>query len=115
MEIGILFDFYGKLLSDRQLLAVELYYIQDFSLAEIAEELNITRQGVFDTLKRAEQKLYNYEDNLKLVKKFLEKQEDIRNIINISNRIKDLAKKNNIKAIYEDAQLIENIGIKILD
>lgn len=52
VEIGMLFDFYGKLLSEKQYQVVELYYIHDLSLTEIGEELSITRQGVFDTLKR---------------------------------------------------------------
>ena len=70
VEVGILFDFYGKLLSSRQLGVIELFYIHDLSLAEIGEELDITRQAVYDTLKRAERKLYNYEKNLNLVNDF---------------------------------------------
>ena len=56
VEVGVLFDFYGKLLSARQLSVIELFYIYDLSLAEIGEELNITRQAVYDTLKRADRK-----------------------------------------------------------
>ena len=54
MEIIWLFDFYGDMLTDKQRQVVELYYEEDLSLAEIAENQNITRQGVRDSIKRAE-------------------------------------------------------------
>ena len=50
VEIGILFDFYGKLLSKSQYQIIEFYYIHDLSLGEIAEELGISRQGVYLSL-----------------------------------------------------------------
>ena len=84
VEIGSLFDFYGKLLSEKQYLVIELYYINDLSLTEIGDELGVTRQGIFDLLKRAEQNLYKYEEKLGLVNKFYSKDTNIRNIINIS-------------------------------
>ncbi len=64
------YDFYGQLLTDRQKDFMELYYGQDLSLGEIAEEFNVTRQAVHDTLKRAEQLLSEYEEKLGLVAKF---------------------------------------------
>lgn len=93
VEVGILFDFYGKLLSKKQFLAVELYYIHDLSLAEVGDELGITRQGVFDILKRAEEKLYVYEKSLGLVEKFYSSHDDIRKIINITEEIMKIAKE----------------------
>lgn len=95
VEIGILFDFYGKLLSDKQYQAVELYYIYDLSLAEIGEEMNITRQGVYDTLKRSEQKLYHYEETLGLIKKFKKSLEAIKEVIAISKELQEYGKKTN--------------------
>jgi len=50
VEVGILFDFYGKLLSEKQYMAIELYYNHDLSLTEIGDELGITKQGVSDIL-----------------------------------------------------------------
>ncbi len=114
VEIGILFDFYGKLLSEKQYLVVELYYIHDLSLAEIGDELNITRQGVFDILKRAEQKLYQYEQKLGLVKKFYSSHEDIKNIIDISEEIIKITKEINNDEIRKKAMLINEIGRNIL-
>lgn len=114
VEIGTLFDFYGKLLSDKQYLVVELYYIHDLSLAEIGDELSVTRQGIFDLLRRAEQKLYQYEKSLGLVKKFYSSHEEIRNIIKVSEEIIMIAKEKNDE-IQEKALIINKISRKILD
>lgn len=115
MEVGILYDFYGKLLSERQYLAVELYYIHDLSLAEIGEELNITRQSVFDTLKRAENKLYEYEDILGLVEKFNCRHRDIQEILKINNDIHNISIISNNIEIQEKSQRILELGNNILD
>lgn len=66
----VLFDFYGALLTDKQKLSIEMHYLNDFSLAEIADELGISRQAVHDNLKRVEQILMDYEDKLKFVEKY---------------------------------------------
>jgi len=72
--INLLYDFYGRLLTDRQKNFVELYYCQNLSLGEIAEEYKVTRQAVYDTLKRAEQLLTGYEEKLGLALKFSQKK-----------------------------------------
>ena len=64
MEISLLFDFYGDMLTEKQRDVVELYYNDDLSLAEIAENEGITRQGVRDSIKRAEAQLLEMEDRL---------------------------------------------------
>ena len=115
MEIGILYDFYGKLLSDRQYLAIELYYIHDLSLAEIGEELNISRQSVFDTLKRAENKLYEYENVLGLVNKFNSRHRDIQEILKINSEINDISVIYNNIEIQEKSGRVLELGNKILD
>jgi predicted DNA-binding protein YlxM (UPF0122 family) len=115
VEIGILYDFYGKMLSERQYAAIELYYIHDLSLAEIGEELNITRQGVFDTLKRAESKLYEYESVLGLVNKFDKTNRDIEQILKITTEIYDIAKNSNNIDIQNKSQNILKLGKKLLD
>ncbi|MDP3386258.1 MAG: sigma factor-like helix-turn-helix DNA-binding protein [Eubacteriales bacterium] len=68
-EIGKLFDYYSNLLNTKHKEVLELYYFQDMSLGEISEILNVTRQGVFDLLKRAENNLQLYEKNLGLIEK----------------------------------------------
>lgn len=95
VKVGILFDFYGKLLSERQYTAIELYYIHDLSLTEIGEELGISRQSVYDTLKRAEENLYEYEKILGLVKKFNYSREEIDKLYRLTDEIEKESKKTN--------------------
>ena len=73
-RIGSLYEFYGALLSKRQQEATALYYEENCSLAEIAEEFGISRQGVYDALHSAEKALESYEEKLGLVERF-EKQD----------------------------------------
>lgn len=61
LEMTLLFDYYGDLLTDRQKMCFDLRHNQDLSLAEIAEELNVSRQGVHDNLSRAESLLRDME------------------------------------------------------
>ena len=69
-QIVLLKDFYGPLLTEKQQIMLSLYYENDFSLAEIADDMNITRQAVHDLVKRAEHQLQQYEEKLGLVEKF---------------------------------------------
>ena len=61
LELSLLFDYYGELLTEKQRTCFELYYNQDFSLGEIAGEAGISRQAVYDTLARAESALRTME------------------------------------------------------
>lgn len=115
VEIGILFDFYGKLLNDRQYLTVELYYIYDLSLAEIGEQLDISRQAVYDMLKRSEQKLYEYEDVLGLVEKFNSNREEIKDVAILVEEIEDESKKIGNLKILEKTEELKNLINKIID
>ncbi len=65
-EISVLLDLYGKLLTEKQYDMLDFYYNNDFSLAEIAEHYDISRQGVHDSIKRGEELLLDYEKVLKL-------------------------------------------------
>ena len=69
LEISTLLDYYGMLLTDKQRETVEYYYNDDLSLGEIAENLNISRQGVRDSIKRSEAILFEAEEKLGLIKK----------------------------------------------
>lgn len=67
--VNKLFDLYGSLLTENQRNIVELYYCLNLSLSEISESKNISRNGVYDALKKGVQALENYENNLHLLKK----------------------------------------------
>ena len=69
-EMSLLFDFYGETLTEKQRELFDLYYNEDLSLAEIAEHAGITRQGVRDSIKRAEHALREMEDKLGLVARY---------------------------------------------
>ncbi len=70
LSISVLMDFYGELLTDKQKDTLELYYDRDYSLAEIAQDMDISRQGVRDFIKRGEKQLYEFEEKLEMVKKY---------------------------------------------
>ena len=74
-NIGLLIDFYGSLLSDRQRDIISLYYEEDLSLSEIAADVGITRQGVRDSVKKAEAILTEAEEKLGLAQRFKELSE----------------------------------------
>ena len=115
MELGILFDFYGKLLSENQYTVVELYYIHDLSLSEIGEELGITRQGVYDSLKRAENNLYDFENNLGLVEKFKNVSNEVNNILKYVKVIVKDAEDLNNQEIVNNAKAIKKLAEKIIE
>ena len=69
-RMAMLFDFYGDVLTPRQKAFYDLYYNEDLSLAEIAENNGITRQGVRDVIVRAEAILTDLEDKTGLIKRF---------------------------------------------
>ncbi len=71
VEISLLLSFYGKMLTERQSDTIDLYYNEDLSLSEVGAELGISRQGVRDNLKRAEAILYDTEERLGLLHRFL--------------------------------------------
>ena len=74
LSISYLLDFYGQMLTDKQREVTEFYYNDDLSLAEIADHRHITRQGVRDSIKRAEAQLREYEEKLGLARRFVEIQ-----------------------------------------
>ena len=74
LRISFLLDFYGDMLTDTQREVVDAYYNEDLSLAEIAQDRDITRQDVRDAIKRAEQQLLEMEERLGLARRFQEVQ-----------------------------------------
>ena len=74
LEVGLLLDFYGDILPSRRREMMDLYYNDDLSLAEVAEQLGVTRQAVRETVKKTENELYFYEEKLGLLQRFTEAQ-----------------------------------------
>ena len=77
---SLLYDFYGDLLTDHQKYIYESYVLENLSLAEIADEAGISRQGVHDTIKRCNTLLDDYEEKLKLVDRFLKIKDNVARI-----------------------------------
>lgn len=87
----LLFDCYQALLTDKQREMMDLYYNQDFTLVEIAEEMNISRQGVYDHLKRTVHLLQQYEEKIGLLETFQRQNKVIqrmkKNIASLENQL----------------------------
>ena len=86
LNIGYLLDFYGDVLTERKKDALDLYYNNDMSLSEIADEMGISRQGVRDIIKKAEDELTFYEARLGLAKKFDEAQKHAKRALEICEK-----------------------------
>ncbi len=80
IAMSLLYDFYGQLLTIKQQEILEMYYNDNYTLAEIAKELGVSRQAVYDSIKKAEKILFDYEDKLGLTTKFQETNEAIGKI-----------------------------------
>ena len=81
VEVSILCQLYGKLLTEKQFKFIDDYYNNDLSLSEIAENNNITRQAVRDIIKKGERKLFEFEEKLLFMKKTMNQEKQIQNIL----------------------------------
>ncbi len=72
LQVSVLLDFYGELLTPKQAESLDLYYNQDLSLAEIAEDTGVSRQGARAFIKQGEAHLINFEEKLGMAKRFAE-------------------------------------------
>lgn len=87
LEVSTLLDFYADLLTENQRQALSLYYNEDFSLAEIAENQGITRQGVRDTVQKAQTQLFELEKKLHLAQRFKDVEENAQMILENAEKI----------------------------
>lgn len=87
LEKSLLFDFYGELLTPYQKSLYEDFVLNDLSLGEIAAEQGISRQGVYDIIKRCNKKLDSYEAKLHLVDRFVKAKEKIGQIHRMAGEI----------------------------
>ena len=103
VQISMLNEFYGKLLTQKQSEIIDDYYNKDLSLSEIAQNNEITRQAVRDILKKGEKKLFEYEEKLMFMKRTLNQEKKIEKVLS------ELTK---IQKSYSDQQIanvLENI------
>ena len=107
VEVSLLFDFYGELLKPSCRQAIELYYNEDLSLAEIAAQIGITRQGVRDNIKRSELQLFEFEEKLGLFKRFIELERGLEKISSLAGQINTESDDNTIQTLASE---IDNIA-----
>ncbi len=102
LKIGYLLDFYGDILPDRKREVLDYYYNDDLSLAEIAEDIGISRQGVRDIIKKAEEQLLFYEEKLGLAARFTAAQRSAEELVSLTDGL-DLPDdiKNKINSLLE--------------
>ncbi|QDR80433.1 YlxM family DNA-binding protein [Sporomusa termitida] len=81
LRVGQLYDFYNALLTDKQRECLNMHYLQDLSLAEIADEFGVSRQAVHDILRRAERTLEEYEKKLGLAARYSEERRLIAAVV----------------------------------
>ncbi|MBM7552778.1 putative DNA-binding protein [Thalassobacillus pellis] len=74
-RVNYLFDFYQMLLTPKQRNYMDLYYLEDYSLGEISETFEVSRQAVYDNIRRTEAMLEDYESKLRLYERFQERQQ----------------------------------------
>ncbi|MFR8011952.1 MAG: YlxM family DNA-binding protein [Clostridia bacterium] len=105
LEVAMLLDFYGEMLTQKQRDFISYYYDDDLSLAEIAENENITRQGVRDAIKRAETQLFDMEEHLGLAKRFEQLRAGLDEIIECAQKIGSLNMEFGLSRDINDASL----------
>jgi len=109
-RMAMLYDFYGQLLTKRQQEMMEMFYSDDLSLTEIAQEYGISRQAVYDLLKRTEKILEGYESKLCLVNKFEQQSKkitDIGELVSRTKETKDLDLLDKVSEIIQEIKELE--------
>ena len=104
VEISILWQIYGKLLTEKQYQYIDYYYNEDLSLSEIAENDGITRQAVRDIIKKGERKLFEYEEKLLFMKKTINQEKQIQNILVNLNKIQKDSSDEKVTSILEEVR-----------
>ena len=115
-RMAMLFDFYGDLLTERQKEFYDLYYNEDLSLAEIAENYGISRQGVRDVIVRAEAAMTEIEDKTHIIRRFKQTQKEVTAIEAAADRLLKMVNERSYSdaALDEIAHLIKENAAKII-
>ena len=104
IKLSFLLEIYGKLLTKKQQDVLNDYYNKDLSLSEIAENNNISRQGVRDLMKKGESKLFYYEEKLNIMKKTQQNDETIQTILVKLSKIRENSSDKKIEKILNEVQ-----------
>ncbi|MED1606460.1 putative DNA-binding protein [Cytobacillus kochii] len=103
-RMNYLYDFYQSLLTPKQSSYMSLYYLDDYSLGEIAEEYHVSRQAVYDNIKRTEAMLEEYEEKLLLFHKF---QERAKIIAKLKSNFQPVSLKEQYEALLEELEKLD--------
>lgn len=106
LQMTMLFDFFGDLLTEKQQEYFDLYHNEDLSLSEIAENVGITRQGVRDIIVRAENTLIEYEKRTGIVARFEQRSVDAEKAEVVARKIKECAANKEVVAMADELILI---------
>lgn len=110
LQLTLLYDFYGELLTEKQKQVYEMHYQNDLSLSEIGEELSISRQAVRDQLKRTEKILRDYEEKLQLISRFQAQKKAVQEMKRIMEGLEQKAPDAaTLRAISKMKQIAEGI------
>jgi HTH DNA binding domain protein len=101
-KTSMLFDIYGGLLTDKKKRVMEMYHEDDMSLSEIAEELEVSRAAVHDSLRSAERLLCSYEDKLGILADFLRKEKLADELRTYISEARDLLAKDMLERKSKD-------------
>lgn len=117
VEISMLCQIYGKVLTEKQYELLDDYYNNDLSLSEIAENNNITRQAVRDIIKKGENKLYELEEKISFMKKILNDEKTINEVNENLDKLIILEEKSNLdnQNNSKDADKNKTEKIKIIN
>ena len=104
VEISMLCQLYGKLLTEKQFEFLNDYYNNDYSLSEIAENNNITRQAVRDIIKKGEKKLFEYEEKLLFMKRMSNQEKTIEHVLSELTKIEKTSSDKKVAQILESVK-----------
>ena len=110
---SMLLDFYGELLTPKQRECYDLHYNDDLSLAEIAEQLGISRQGVWDNIRRAESSLQDIEEKTGLIRRFSRTQQSLDKLLGQMERLKKLCSGEALEIAGDAATQIETMWLEV--
>ena len=99
VEVSMLCQIYGKMLTSKQYEMINDYYNNDLSLSEIAENNNITRQAVRDIIKKGENKLFELEEKLTFMERTLKQEKQLQEILEELSKIQDTSSDKKVERI----------------